>query len=287
LYYGDFNGDGGMAIIEADFDAAQNKIVPRENLALHAPVMPFLRASFPTHASFQTAGVNEMLGKRAKQAKELQAVTFASTLFLNRGDHFEVRPLPAEAQWSPAFGLSVADADGDGADDLFLAQNFFATRKETPRLDAGRGLWLRNDGRGNLLPMSAADSGVVVWGEQRGCAVGDFDEDGRVDLVVSQNGAETKLFHNETARPGLRVRLQGPSGNPAGLGAVLRLKYADGFGPVRENHGGAGYLSQDSAVAILGRRGAPTHVVVRWPGGKTAESPVPDTVTEVVIQFTP
>ncbi len=287
LYYGDFNGDGSAPLIDAEFDPVLNQIVPRENLTLLAPAMPFLRGKYLTHQSFRAAVISEMLGDRMKQARELQAVTMASTLFLNRGDHFEVRPLPAEAQWAPVFGLSVADADGDGADDLFLAQNFFATRKEIPRLDAGRGLWLRNAGQGNFRPMSAAESGVVVWGEQRGCAVGDYDEDGRIDLVVSQNGGETKLFHNQTAKPGLRVRLQGLPGNPAGLGAVLRLKYADGFGPAREVHGGSGYLSQDSPVAVLGQRASPSQVLVRWPGGKMSETPVPSGAKEIVIRFAP
>src|SRR2546422_3466922 len=49
------------------------------------------------------------------------------------------------------------------------------------------------------------------------------DGDGRTDLVVSQNGAETKLYHNEHARPGLRVRLRGGARNPHGIGAVLRI----------------------------------------------------------------
>jgi hypothetical protein len=123
-------------------------------------------------------------------------------IFFNRGDHFEAKPLPDEAQWAPVFGINVADVDGDGADDVFLAQNFFATRKEIPRLDAGRGLWMRNDGRSTLTPMSGEDSGVLVWGEQRGSAIGDYDEDGRIDLVVAQNGAETKLSPQRTRKAG-------------------------------------------------------------------------------------
>jgi len=39
----------------------------------------------------------------------------------------------------------------------------------------------------------------------------DFDGDGRLDLAVSQNAAETKLYKNVAARPGLRVRLKGPN----------------------------------------------------------------------------
>ncbi len=285
LYHGDLAGDGSVQLVEAEFDTETKKIVSRENLTVLAPAMPFLRAKFPTYASFRAVSVAEAFGEKFSAAKELQAMTLATTLFLNRGSHFDAIPLPAEAQWSPAFGISVADVDGDGDDDVFLAQNFFATRKEIPRLDGGRGLWLRNDGEGKLRAMRGEESGVIVWGEQRGCAVGDFDEDGRVDLVVAQNGAETKLFRNGNAKPGLRVRLKGPPGNPDGLGAMVRLKYGNEYGPAREVHGGAGYLSQDSAVMVLGLRQQPTHVVVRWPGGKTADVPVSAGAKELVIDF--
>ncbi len=285
LYYGDFAGDGGVQLIESEFDPVLKKFLPRENLTMLAPPMPFLRARFPTHASFRNVSVTEVLAERASAAKELDVNTLASMLFLNRGDHFEAVPLPREAQWSPVFGLSVADADGDGTEDVFLAQNFFATRDDIPRLDAGRGLWLKNDGKGNLTPMRAEESGVQLWGEQRGSAVGDFDQDGRIDLVVAQNAGATKLFRNTGARPGLRVRLAGPPGNPDGLGAVVRLQYANGSGPAHEIHGGSGYLSQDSAVAVLGMSAPPTHVAVRWPGGKTTETPVPAGAKEIKAEF--
>ncbi|HWN97110.1 MAG TPA: FG-GAP-like repeat-containing protein, partial [Methylomirabilota bacterium] len=286
LYYGDLAGDGSVQLVDAAFDSEIGKLVPRENLTMLAPAMPFLRSKFPSYASFRMASLGEVLGERIHLGQELLAATLASMVFLNRGDHFEAVPLPAAAQWTPVFGISVADVDGDGADDLFLAQNFFATRKEIPRLDAGRGLWLRNDGKGNLHPITAAESGIAVWGEQRGCAVGDFDGDGRVDLAVMQNANETKVFRNEGAKPGLRVRLKGPAGNPDGIGAALRLKYANGAGPLRELHGASGYLSHDSVVAIMGMRAQPTHVAVRWPGGRLTEHPVAPGAKEMVAGFT-
>src|SRR5204862_5901275 len=122
-------------------------------------------------------------------------------------------------------------------------QNFFGTNPETARNDAGRGLWLKGDGKGGLAPLPGQESGIKVYGEQRGCALCDYDGDGRVDLVVTQNGAETKLYHNGKAKPGLRVRLIGPGGNPLGIGASIRLQFGPRPGPIREVHAGSGYWS--------------------------------------------
>src|SRR5204863_1697229 len=130
---------------------------------------------------------------------------------------------------------------GDGNEDIFLSQNFFAVDGDTSRYDAGRSLWLAGDGQGQFRAVPGQKSGLKVYGEQRGCALCDYDGDGRPDLVVTQNGAETKLYHNVGAKPGLRVRLKGTAGNPAGVGAVLRAKFRDRYGPAREVHAGSGY----------------------------------------------
>ena len=80
-------------------------------------------------------------------------------LFLNRGKSFLPVALPAEAQFAPAFAVNVADMDGDGHEDLFLSQNFFAVHPELDRLDAGRGLWLRGDGKGGFVSVAGQVSG--------------------------------------------------------------------------------------------------------------------------------
>jgi hypothetical protein len=181
------------------------------------------------------------------------------------------------------FGIVVGDLDGDGADDLFLAQNFFEVAADMSRLDGGRGLWLRGDGRGGFVPMPAAESGLALYGEGRGAALCDFDHDGRADLAVGQNSYTTRLFHNVGGKVGLRVRLQGPGANPEGIGAVLRVAYADGrLGPAREIHAGAGYWSQDAAVQVLGLAGEAEALVVRWPGGSTTRTPIPRGAREIV-----
>jgi hypothetical protein len=107
-----------------------------------------------------------------------------------------------------------------------------------------------------------------------------------VDLVVTQNAATTRLFHNLSAKPGLRVRLVGPPGNPFGIGATMRLKSASQLGPAREIHAGAGYWSQDSSVQVLGSLSEPTQLWVRWPGGKTALVDIPKGAREVQVSIT-
>src|SRR3954470_19484163 len=102
------------------------------------------------------------------------------------------------------------------------------------------------------MPVPGQESGVLLYGEQRGCALSDFDHDGRVDLAVAQNGWSHGLFRNLGGRPGLRVQLRGPRQNPTAIGAVLRLRYSHGYGPARALQSGSGYWSQESAVQVLG-----------------------------------
>ena len=78
------------------------------------------------------------------------------------------------------------------------------------------------------------------------------------------------------------MRLRGPTGNPDGVGAILRLVNGNRMGPAREIHAGSGYWSQDSAVQVLA--GAlPARVWTRWPGGRTNIVEVPAGAREMTI----
>jgi hypothetical protein len=283
LYYGDFDGNGSVDLIEAYTDSQPGKVVQRRDMAYLSTGLPLLRTRFKNHAGFSEADFASVLGEPPARVAHVTANTLATTVFLNRTNRFMAVPLPDEAQFAPVFGINVADVDGDGKDDIFLAQNFFATRLEEPRLDAGRGLWLKNDGKGNFRAMPGQESGVIIYGEQRGSAVGDYDEDGRVDLAVTQNNGATKLFHNERAKPGLRVRLQGPLQNPYGIGATVWLSFGSRSGPAREIHGGSGYWSQDSLMPVLGMPESVTAINVRWPGGKLTSQAVPAGTTSITV----
>ena len=285
IYHGDFFASGIVSLIEAYFDPGSNQIVPWRSFESVGTALPTVSERFTTHRAFAEANIDQVLGEFARSARVVEAQWSESSLLRNRGDHFDVEPLPWEAQLAPAFGVSVGDLDGDGLEDIFLSQNLLAVHPEDSPMVSGTGLWLRGDGRGRFEPVTAQESGIRMHGEQRGCALSDYDQDGRVDLVVAQNGYETKLFRNTRATPGLRVRLSGPAVNPTGVGAVIRFVYPDGHGPAREIHSGSGYWSQDSPVQVLGMAEVPSKVWVRWPGGRVTESAYPESAREIEIDF--
>jgi hypothetical protein len=279
--YGDVDGNGTMDVLEARRDTALDGLVPLRFLPALQNALPFLRRSVTSFRTFASMTLQDLMGDRLDEMRRLEAVTLSHHLLLSRPDGepgFEVRELPAEAQLAPAFLAAVADADGDGHDDVLLGQNFFPTRPGRASLAAGRGLWLEGDGTGSLRPVPGARSGIEVYGDVRGGALADVDGDRRVDLALSQNGAPTRLYLNRGARPGLRVRLDGPPANPRAVGTALRIVYADGSaGPRREVQAGGGYGSTGAHHTLLGLRSnaRPDSLRVTWPDGSRATRALP------------
>ena len=285
LYYANWGIAGEVEPIEAYFDEPLNKWLPHRDLNSVGRAIPIIREKFPTHRSFAQATIDQILGDMMPRAQVLEANWLATTVFLNNGAQFEAAPLPHCSQFTPAFGINVADFDGDGHEDIFLSQNFFAVQPQTSRNDAGRGLVLKGNGDGTFAEMDGARSGIRIYGEQRGSAVADYDQDGRVDLAVSQNAAATTLWRNVRAKPGLRVRLDGPAGNPKGIGAILRLRFENSWGLAREIHAGSGYWSQDSAIQVMATPGEPRELEVKWPGGARRTMPIKPGSREVIASY--
>lgn len=286
LFSGDLDGIGLNTLLETAYEPGLGDLPWRTRGALSMQY-PWLTEKFTTHGSYAAVSAQDILGPRLAKAKQFYVNTLESSLLLNRGTRFEARALPRQAQWSPASAVSVADADGDGADDVFLSQNFLAATPDEARQDSGIGLWLRGDGRGDFSAVSATTSGIYLDGDQRGAAVGDFDHDGRIDLAVGQNSGPLELYRNTTAAPGWRVRLTGPPGNPDGIGTVAWLEGDGVRGPVREVAGGGGWWSQNSTTLVLGKKPGTTTVHVRWPGGKEQTAPLPKDGIDIAIRYAP
>lgn len=273
--------DGREAVFLSAFDKSLRKQAPITSYEQATKFMPSLLDRFPTAAAYARAGIDDVLGDDAKRFHQVEITSLQSTLFLNRGGRFVPVFLPLEAQLAPAFGICVGDADGDGAEDIFLSQNFYGMDLDKTRLDCGRGLWLHGDNKGHFTSIPGQVSGVIAYGEQRGAALCDYDHDGRIDLTFTQRGAETKLYHNVRAEPGLRVTLRGPSSNPTGVGAIVRVRYRATLGPAREIHCGSGYLSQDSPTLVFGDLKNSEGLHVRWPSASEQDYALPENACDV------
>ncbi|MGH7562131.1 MAG: FG-GAP-like repeat-containing protein [Gemmatimonadales bacterium] len=284
LFHGPFGVRGEEEMVLARHDARLGGPAPLEDYARVRTAVAGVTSRVGTWQAYAGATVQHLLGPAMSAVRRREVNTLDHLVLYNRGGRFEALPLPLEAQLAPAFHAGIADYDGDGREDLFLSQNFSPTPLGIPRYDTGRSLLLLGDGKGGLHPVSGQRSGLVVYGDQRGAAHADYDGDGRLDLAISQNGAESRLFRNRGAKPGLRVRLEGPPSNPDAIGARIRVVYGERLGPVREVQAGSGYWSQNGSVQVMGLEATPTAVWVRWPGGPEARTPVPAGAREVVIR---
>jgi len=266
IYYSDFDKDGHLDLLEGRFDVKSDRFVAMRALTPMLKAIPMIRSNAPNNDRYSKTSLDKVLGPPFTKSNEKNANTLSHMLFINRGSSFDGKPLPDEAQFAPGFHAGVSDYDGDGHEDLFLSQNFFAYHVGTPRSDGGRGLWLKGDGTGVLTPVAGQETGIKVYGEQRGAAVADFDGDGRIDLVVSQNGAGTKLYRNVGGKPGLSLK-------DVAVGQV-RVKYRDGsYGPLREIRVGGGYWSQDRSVVVGFHQGAEV-IEIKPIDGTAREYPV-------------
>lgn len=270
IYYGDFNRNRRMDVIVSYFDENVGGYVPKNKWTQYEAIDDLLW-HVQSHEQFANYTVSDMLNTDESTVPHKQINTLSHMVFLNNeGGGFEGIALPPKAQFSAGFYIGVADLDNNGIEDLFLTQNFFAVAnpQSTPRLDAGRGLWLKGNGDGTFNPVPGHQSGVMVYGEQRGSALGDLNNNGKTDLIVSQNAAKTKLFLNRTEKRGIRVGLEGPASNLTGIGAAIRLLYENGrTGPYRYITAGGGYWSQNSTTQVLGYSEDPNGIEVRWADG--------------------
>jgi len=271
IFYGDFTRNGRIDIIETYYDESLGGDVPRRKLSEYENINSIL-GHIRSNKQFSEMTIGDVLLRNPDQILFKEVNTLQHMIFMNQGGRgFISKPLPPEAQFTNGFYAGVADINNNGNEDIFISQNFFAVAdpQRKPRLDAGRGLWLQGNGGGNFTTIPGHQSGVKIYGQQRGAVLGDFTENGRVDLAVSQNAAATRIFENTADETGIRVKLAGPENNPLGIGSSIRLIYHDGEeGPVRNIQAGTGYWSQNSSTQVLGFSGIPEAIEVMWFDGK-------------------
>jgi len=162
VYAGDFRGNLGTDVVLTQ--RIDGKTYPLAGMVPLGQQLYQLGLKFPTYASFSTKTMDELFGQAAlARALRYEVDGFASLVLHNDGGGvFSATPLPMLAQIAPIKSILVQDVDGDGNLDLLIAGNLYDAEPNTPRADAGNGLWLRGDGHGRFVPVSPRESGFLA-----------------------------------------------------------------------------------------------------------------------------
>jgi hypothetical protein len=131
---------------------------------------------------------------------------------------------------------------------------------------------LANLGNGRFCdasPRAGADFQIVA--RHRGAAFGDFDRDGRVDVVVTRIGEPAELFRNisSSGNHWIALRLRGHTSNTQGLGALVRVVSPSGRQQWNRMTTATGYGSSSEATMFFGmaRDTVADKLEIRWPSG--------------------
>lgn len=202
-------------------------------------------------------------------------------LYLNSGHRlFESSSYPSGLGFQTlrmsGWGVGAYDFDNDGHKDLFTANSHVSENADFYGRDHYRqpNALFRNLGNGqfeNVTPQ--AGSALQSAAAHRGCAFGDLNNDGRMDVVVSAIGEPAKVLYNVCSPENhwILIQLQGTRSNRDAIGA--KIKITSDSGQVQYNHvtTAVGYASaSDKRVHFgLGAVRRIREIEIRWPSGHT------------------
>jgi enediyne biosynthesis protein E4 len=200
-------------------------------------------------------------------------------LYRNEGNGLFIDVAPASSVGrvsllSLAFAVFFMDYDLDGLPDIFAANGHIeeAIGRVQPKVQFKQiPHMFRNLGGGRFDSVGPSlGPAFNVAQVARGAAYGDFDRDGDLDLLITNNDGPARLLRNDGGNRNhwLTIRTQGVKANRDGIGAVVRVETADGVS-VQTVHSGSSYCSQsDLAVTFgLGKNTAAKSIQIDWPSG--------------------
>ncbi len=165
VHYSDFDDNGSKDIVLSYYNFGEQ--FPLRGRSCSAEQIPMIAKRFQSYDIFASANLKEVYGEdNLETALHYSAKTFASAYFENNGKgQFSRKELPVEAQVSNIDAILLEDFDGDGIKDVVLAGNMYPVEVETTRNDAGVGLFLKGDGKGEFTAISPTESGLFLNGD--------------------------------------------------------------------------------------------------------------------------
>ena len=192
MYVSDFDGNGSVEQVICCYNGDSSYPMALRNDLVS--VLPYLKNKYLTYESYKKQTIEDIFtGDQLSKSVKLKAFEMRSCVFINnRNGKFTKKPLPAEAQFSPVYGLSVKDFDGDGKADILLGGNLYQSKPEVGIYDASYGLLLKGNGNGNFTAVPAQRSGINIKGAVRDMIL--VKSRGKDLLIVARNNEAIKIF---------------------------------------------------------------------------------------------
>ena len=168
------------------------------------------------------------------------------------------------------FSTNIADFDNDGWKDIFVARGHVQSLQAAPRIQVEQPNTVFRNLGGKTFATADAGLNARPPGRHRGSAVGDFNADGKLDVVVTAIGRNAEVWINDSpgANHWLGIALEGTRSNRDGIGA--RVKVVSKSGTQYDHMSTATGYASSSARALHFGLDADTQVElveIRWPSG--------------------
>ncbi len=169
VYFNDFDKNKHGDIVLSYFN--EGKKYPLRGRQCSSQQIPAIKKKYKDYESFSVATLEDVYTKNdLDKSLHYQVKSFASIYLENKDGKFIIHNLPNMAQVSSVNQIIVNDFDKDSNLDVVIAGNLYMTEVETPRNDAGIGLFLKGDGKGGFEPVVGVDSGLFIEGDVKDLA---------------------------------------------------------------------------------------------------------------------
>jgi hypothetical protein len=206
----------------------------------------------------------------------------SDVLYQNDGTgNFIDRTLQAELGVETRFtswGTGILDLDNDGWPDIFFVTGsvYPGVEKQLPQYpNKSPRVLFRNLGNGRFEEVVNAGPGVTAAHSGRGCAFGDFDNDGDVDILILNMNEPPSLLRNDLkgVNHWLKVKLIGTKSNRSAIGARLLVRYAGKTQAQAVLSQSSYYSCNDSRLHFGLGQATVADLVIHWPSGITEKHP--------------